>query len=93
MISTYLVPLDEVDKLRDDHLGFVAKLHEAGYVVSAGRQDPPTGGVILLDVDTEEEAHALLAEDPYLLDGAAEYRAVGWRPTRGVLSEWTRKRA
>ncbi|MEV4705606.1 YciI family protein [Actinoplanes sp. NPDC049316] len=90
MISTYLAPLDEVDKARDDHLAFVAGLEEQGLVVSAGRQEPPVGGVILFDVDSEQEARDLIAQDPYVQRGLAEYAATGWKPTRGVLATWKR---
>ena len=93
MISTYLAPLDAVDKAREDHLAFIDGLERRGLVVSAGRQEPPVGGVILLDVDTDDEARALIADDPYLRRGLAEYAAIGWKPTRGVLSGWTRFRS
>jgi len=90
MISTYLKPLDEVDQARDEHLTFVAGLEERGLVVSAGRQDPPTGGVILFDVDTEAEVRALIADDPYVKHGLATYEPIGWKPTRGILADWKR---
>jgi len=90
MISTYLAPLDKVDEVRDEHLDFIGGLERAGVLVSAGRQDPPRGGVILLEVDTEAEARALLADDPYVRHGVAEYAATGWQPTRGVLADWKR---
>ncbi|MEV8506821.1 YciI family protein [Actinoplanes sp. NPDC051475] len=88
MISKYLAPLDEVDRARDDHLAFLAGLEERGLLVSAGRQDPAVGGVVLLGVDSEAEARELMAQDPYLLRGLAEYSAIGWAPTRGVLAGW-----
>jgi uncharacterized protein YciI len=90
MISTYLVPLDEVDQAREAHMTFLEGLEQRGLVVAAGRQDPPAGGVILLDTATEDEAHALLADDPYVRQGLAEYRATGWLPTRGALAGWKR---
>lgn len=92
MISTYLAPLDEVDKARDDHSAYLEALERRGLIVAAGRQDPPSGGIILFDTDSEEDARALLADDPYVQRGLAEYRAIGWKPTRGVLAGWTRRR-
>jgi uncharacterized protein YciI len=90
MISTYLAPLEQVDEARAAHLEFVGELERAGVLVSAGRQDPPAGGILLLDVATEAEARALLVDDPYIQQGLAEYAATGWQPTRGVLAEWKR---
>lgn len=93
MISKYLAPLDQVDTVRDDHSAYLDGLERRGLLVAAGRQAPPTGGVVLFDVDTEAEARALIADDPYVKAGVAEYTAVGWRPTRGVLAGWTRSRS
>ncbi|MFI5495384.1 YciI family protein [Actinoplanes sp. NPDC051859] len=86
MISTYLAPLDEVDRARDDHLAFVAELEQRSLCVSAGRRDPAVGGIVLLAVDTEANAFALMADDPYVQRGLAEYTAMGWNPTRGALA-------
>lgn len=88
MISEYLVPLDEVDDVREEHLRFIDGLAERKLVVSAGRQDPPVGGVVLLAVETEADAVTLMADDPYVRRGVARYRAIGWRPSRGVLADW-----
>jgi uncharacterized protein YciI len=93
MISTYLVPLDEVDKAREDHMRYLDGLEERGLVVAAGRQDPPNGGVILFAVDSDDKARALIADDPYVQRRLARYQATGWKPTRGVLAVWTRSRS
>jgi uncharacterized protein YciI len=85
MISAYLAPLEQVASARDAHQRFLDGL--ADRVVAAGRQDPPVGGVVLLDAGSEAEAHEIMAGDPYVVRGLAEYRAVGWKPTRGVLAE------
>ena len=88
MISKYLVPLAEVDALREEHLAFVDALEAKRIVVAAGRQDPPVGGVILLNVTDEAQANEIIAEDPYVKAGAAEYTALGWLPTRGALKDY-----
>ncbi|BFU48091.1 hypothetical protein KRMM14A1004_63280 [Krasilnikovia sp. MM14-A1004] len=93
MISTYLAPLDEIDQVRADHLAFLGKLSEAGVLVSAGRQNPPAGGVVLLDAATAQQARDLMADDPYVRHGLARYEAVGWQPSIGVLADWTSARA
>ena len=88
MISTYTVPLAQVDQVRAAHMSFLDGLEERKIAVSAGRQDPPTGGVVVLDVATEDEARAIMAADPYVTQGVAEYRqAVGFKPSRGVLAQ------
>jgi uncharacterized protein YciI len=93
MISTYRAPLEQVDQAREDHQRYLDELEHRGLVVSAGRQDPPIGGMILFNVDSEDEARALIADDPYVTRGLAEYDAMGWKPTRGVLANWTPSRS
>jgi uncharacterized protein YciI len=91
MISKYLAPPDEVDRVRPEHKRYMASLAELGVLVSSGQQDPPVGGVILFDVDTEAEARELLAADPFVQQGLAVYEPTGWKPTRGLLADWQRK--
>lgn len=86
MISKYLVSIDEVAKVRSAHLAFLEGLYARGVLVAAGRQDPPVGGMVLLDVGDEALGHQILADDPYVLNGIAEYTAVGWHPTVGALA-------
>jgi uncharacterized protein YciI len=88
MISRYLVPLPEVDQVRDEHLAFMDGLEADGLMVAAGRQDPPVGGIVLLNVGDEARAREIMADDPYLRRGVAEYTPVGWLPTRGVLKDY-----
>ena len=86
MISKYLVSLDEVAKVRSRHLAFLEGLYERGVLVAAGRQDPPVGGMVLLDVADEATAREVMTRDPYVLRGIAQYEARGWTPTVGALA-------
>jgi uncharacterized protein YciI len=88
MISQYLKPLAEVEVHRADHQAYLDTLEQRGVLVSSGRKNPPTGGVILFAVDTAEEAEALVADDPYVKAGVAHYEPTGWEPTRGPLANW-----
>jgi uncharacterized protein YciI len=63
----------------------LASLAAKELVVGAGRRQPPTGGIVLLDVDTDDEARAIFAADPYVIAGVAEYEPIGWTPTSGPL--------
>jgi len=88
MISKYSVPIEEVDKHRDDHLAFLDGLESRGLVATAGRQNPPQGGVVILAVDSVERAEELMADDPYVKAGVAVYTATGFTPSRGVLKDF-----
>lgn len=71
-ISTYLKPLSEVDVYVTQHRSYLQKLINEGKLLMGGRQNPPTGG-ILIAVTTKEELQTLLKEDPFMKAGAAEY--------------------
>ena len=86
MVSKYLVSLDEVEKVRAEHLAYLDGLNERGLLVTAGRQEPPVGGVVLLNVDDEARAREVIADDPYVTSGAAEYTPIGWTATKGALA-------
>ncbi|MBU2670036.1 hypothetical protein KOI35_41680 [Actinoplanes bogorensis] len=88
MISKYLVPVEQVDAVRDAHLAFLEGLEAQNLVVTAGRQDPPVGGVVLLNVEDEGRAREIIAQDPYVLSKVAEYTATGWIPARGALKDY-----
>jgi len=88
MISKYVAPLDEVDRARPAHLAFLDGLAERGLLISAGRQTPAVGGVVILDAPDEAAAHALMADDPYVRQGLANYTATGWEPSRGALADY-----
>jgi uncharacterized protein YciI len=88
MISKYLAPIEEVDQARDAHLAYLDGLEKQGLVVTAGRQDPPVGGVIVFNVDDAARARELIAGDPYVQRGLAEYSATGWVPSRGALKDY-----
>ena len=76
LIVEYLVPLERVDELRPAHLEYLGRHYADGTFLVSGRQDPPTGGVIIAaDVD-REQLDAITASDPYVTESAARYRVV-----------------
>ena len=72
--GTYTAPLPDVDAVRADHVAWIAEHVAAGLVVAAGRTAPPDGSVLLFSGTDAEAALALLAADPYVIAGVAEYR-------------------
>lgn len=57
----------------------------SGTVISAGRRDPAIGGLILLRAESRAAAMALLAEDPFVTAGIADYDPMGFTPSIGDL--------
>ena len=69
---TYTVPLTEVDKHVTPHMDWVAKGYDDGIFLASGRKEPRTGGIILAHGD-RASLEALVATDPFVTSGVAEY--------------------
>ena len=72
LVTTYLVEnaAEKRAPWREAHLANLRRLHTAGQLVLGGAlQDPMDAGVLVLRAASKDEALALLADDPYQLNG------------------------
>ncbi len=60
-ISTYLKPLEEVDRFSAAHGAWIMKHYASGRILGSGRRVPPIGGIILARGESKEEFLALLS--------------------------------
>lgn len=79
-ISTYLKPLEEIEKVRPAHYAWTTKQFVAGRFLGSGAQVPPVGGVIIGRAESKEAFLALLAEDPFQQHGIARYDIYEFNP-------------
>ena len=79
-ISTYLKPLEEVDKFSPAHIAWLTKHFNAGRFLGSGRRVPPVGGLIIAREESREAFLALLAEDPFQQHGLATYEVFEFNP-------------
>ena len=79
-ISTYLKPLEEVDKVAPAHAAWTLKHYQAGRILGSGPRVPRTGGVIIARAASLEAFQALLAEDPFQQQGIAQYDVYEFNP-------------
>lgn len=77
----YKQPLEEVDKHRQAHLGWVRHQYEAGHFIASGACMPRTGGVILARSMSREDLDTLLAEDPFKQRDMADYQITFFKVT------------
>lgn len=82
LISRYVKPLDEVDRLLPEHRAFLEEHYAAGRFIVSGRRNPPEGGVILARGENRREMEMLLATDPFVRDGVSEYEILEFTPTK-----------
>ncbi len=80
-ILTYKKPLSEVDRFLVAHREYLAKHYAAGDFIASGPQTPRIGGVIMMKADNRETLNAIIVEDPFHINGIADYQIVEFTPT------------
>ena len=81
LLLTYVKPLSEIDRLIPPHVEYLKKNYDAGKFLFSGRRVPRTGGVIIARADSRAEVEAIITEDPFLIEGVAEYEIVEFVPS------------
>ena len=82
LLSKYLKPLEEVDRLLPAHREFLDRFYREGKFVASGPREPRVGGVILANVASELEAMKIIVEDPFFIEKVAEYEVIRFTPTK-----------
>lgn len=83
-ILSYKKLLSEVDRFLAAHREYLAKHYSAGDFIASGPQTPRVGGVIMMKADSREAVDAIIAEDPFHINGIADYQVVEFTPTMFV---------
>ncbi len=85
-ILTYKKPLEEVDRHLQAHRDYLAVHYAAGDFIASGPQTPRIGGVIMIKSDNRALVDSIIAQDPFNINGIADYRIVEFTPTMFVES-------
>ena len=85
-ILTYKKPLEEVDRFLQAHRDYLAEHYAAGDFIVSGPQTPRVGGVIMIKSDNRALVDSIIAQDPFNINGIADYRIVEFTPTMFVES-------
>lgn len=80
-ILTYKKPLSEVDKHLQAHREYLAGHYAAGDFIASGPQNPRIGGVIMIKAADREAVNAIISQDPFNINGIADYQIVEFTPT------------
>jgi uncharacterized protein YciI len=81
---SYRVPLAEVDVHTPAHRAYLKTLFDAKKLIASGPFVPREGGALLLRVESEDEVKAIIAADPFSVNGIADYLVRVWSPTFGA---------
>ncbi len=80
-ILTYKKPLEEVDRFLQAHRDYLAQHYAAGDFIASGPQNPRVGGVIMIKAANREEVNVIISQDPFNINGIADYQIVEFTPT------------
>ena len=86
-ILTYKKPLSEVDRFLAAHRKYLANQYADGDFIASGPQNPRVGGVIMMKAESREAVDAIIAEDPFHINGIADYQIVEFTPTMFITEE------
>lgn len=86
-ILTYRKPLEEVDRYLQDHRDYLTEHYASGDLIASGPQNPRIGGVIMIKAENRTAVEAILAQDPFNINGIADYQIVEFTPTMFINQE------
>ncbi|MBI2127091.1 MAG: hypothetical protein HYU02_07255 [Thaumarchaeota archaeon] len=78
ILENSLVSDDEDKKYRGTHLKYVEELYKQGKVFAAGRFLDNSGGMIIVNVGSREEAEKITINDPYSINKIRDYTIKRW---------------
>ncbi|HEY6844291.1 MAG TPA: YciI family protein [Thermoanaerobaculia bacterium] len=78
----YKARLAEIDHHMPAHMKFLDKYYAAGNFLVSGRKIPREGGIIIANAESRAEIEAIVAEDPFIARGLAEFRIIEFRPSQ-----------
>jgi uncharacterized protein YciI len=82
-VIRYRKPMEEVQKVIDDHRAWLRGLKEKGVLVASGPLEPRNGGAALFrlpDGAPDAQVLALRDQDPYVRAGVAQWEILPWSP-------------
>jgi uncharacterized protein YciI len=82
ILGKYTKPLEVIDALLGDHRKFLDQFYKNSKFICSGPQNPRVGGVIVANVGTVDEARKIMKNDPFYINGAAEYQFIEFSPVK-----------
>jgi uncharacterized protein YciI len=78
----YKVDLAKIDAHMKEHVRFLNKHYAAGNFLVSGRKIPRDGGVIVAVGPNRAAIERIIAEDPFVARGLAEFRIIEFRASQ-----------
>jgi uncharacterized protein YciI len=72
----YKVALSKIDAHMRAHVAFLKKHYAAGNFLVSGRKVPRDGGIILAVGESRAVIERIIAQDPFVVHGLADFRVI-----------------
>jgi uncharacterized protein YciI len=82
VITRYLKNIEIINENRPAHVDFLNKYYEKGKILLSGRQNPLTGGLLLVNAESREEVEQIIQEDPFYKNKLIEINIHEFEPMR-----------
>lgn len=84
-------PLDEIEKVLDQHVAYLSSLERSGKLLLAGPLFSGSSqydgeGLIIFAASSHEEAQKLASADPFHAQGIRDYTLNRWQVNEGILA-------
>ncbi len=81
---TYIKPILEVEKMLPAHISYLEENYNTKKFICSGRKVPRTGGIILCNCATKQEAEQIIKEDPFFKEQIAQYDITEFIPSKSL---------
>ena len=81
---TYIKPILEVEKMLPAHISYLEENYNAKKFICSGRKNPRTGGIILCNCATKQEAEQIMEKDPFFKENIAQYEIIEFMPSKSL---------
>lgn len=81
---TYIKPILEVEKRLQAHISYLEENYSRKKFICSGRKVPRTGGVIICNCDTRQEAEQVMEQDPFFKEKIAQYDIIEFVPSKSL---------
>lgn len=78
----YTKPLEQINAHLEDHRAFLDKFYQKEIFLMSGRKEPRTGGIIIMNVESIDDVHRIIQEDPFHEHDVAEYQITEFYPSK-----------
>lgn len=86
-IIRYRRPLEEIQKVTEEHRAYLRELKKQGVLIASGPMDPRSGGALLLrinDADVNAALDRVRDGDPFYKAGMVQYELMPWAVVIGA---------